>query len=212
MSCQSLKCSSRLENHSQTTKRKPDPSVQRTELWLSLKVSLPVYRRRSGSRAFSDGHKRLWKRCRLPSIPELIINTMPQKWTKGWSMTYFEKWRCFALESLAVHGLWSWSVGEIVGLLWNRWNVKYKQVSSPQKSKKEKVTYLAFANFLANNAFCPKPAAAPFVVIPGTILANINRSVSYTVFLWHYLKILDRHNYDSQGLCPYSPSAFSPHT
>lgn len=94
-------------------------------------------------------------------------------------------------------------------------NVKYKQVSSPQKfRKKKKATYLAFANFLANKAFCPRPAAAPFVVIPGTILADINRSVSYTVFFWHDPKlsrlrasILDPTSalLAQHTLCPYSP-------
>lgn len=131
-------------------------------------------------------------------------------------MTYFEKWRCFALESLAVHGLWSWSVGEIVGLLWNR----PKQMSSISKFllhkslEGKKATYLAFANFLANKAFCPRPAAAPFVVIPGTILADINRSVSHTAFLWHDPKIRDRdrHKYNSQGCAHIPLYAFSPHT
>lgn len=78
----------------------------------------------------------------------------------------------------------------------------------------KKATYLAFANFLANKAFCPRPAAAPFVVIPGTILADINRSVSHTAFLWHDPKIRDRdrHKYNSQGCAHIPLYAFSPHT
>lgn len=98
------------------------------------------------------------------------------------TMTNFAKWRCFALESLAVQGLWSWSVGEIVGLLLKQIKCRVcKQKFLLYKRFRKEMTYLAFANFLANRAFCPRPAAAPLVVIPGTMLADIKPSVSYTI-------------------------------
>lgn len=98
------------------------------------------------------------------------------------TMTNFAKWRCFALESLAVQGLWSWSVGEIVGLLLKQIKRRVcKQKFLLYKRFRKEMTYLAFANFLANRAFCPRPAAAPLVVIPGTMLADIKPSVNYKI-------------------------------
>jgi hypothetical protein len=73
-------------------------------------------------------------------------------------MTHGAKCFCLAELSFAVQGDCSWSVGEIVGLLF---------ISLPSYLKPKKA-YFAFAIFFASNAFTPKPAA-PVVSCPGTI-------------------------------------------